>query len=124
MGFSFLVVRWKGKKKRKEKALLSFVDLTFFIQLPTNDWVCRLGHVLWLYLRVGDWKHYCMFGTFVGRIACVREYETKNSFSFFHSSVFESYYGCAKLLKKPVLKHARGNPKLNAILRALRENAW
>ena len=35
-----------------------------------------------------------------------------------------AFYGCSKLLKKPVLKYARSNAKLAAILRALRENAW
>ncbi len=35
-----------------------------------------------------------------------------------------AFYGCSKLLKRPVLHHARSNPKLAAILRALRENAW
>ncbi len=35
-----------------------------------------------------------------------------------------AYYGCAKLLKRPVLRHARSSAKLSAILRALRENAW
>lgn len=35
-----------------------------------------------------------------------------------------AYYGCAKLLKRPVLRYARAKPKLAAILRALRDNAW
>lgn len=35
-----------------------------------------------------------------------------------------SYYGCKKLLRKPVLKIARANPKLRLVLIALRDNAW
>lgn len=31
---------------------------------------------------------------------------------------------CSKLLKRPVLKYAKGKPKLAAILKALRENGW